>query len=156
MTGTTLFFPTYPTMPHMTSPHPPAADSQLEKIQITRLDAAIYGPLRTPPLLLDRIPVFFNDRIRKHFSRNTFHLSLSFLLAQAAVQGDLEILSLAHLIKPLVTHLFQCTLNGFSLRIEHTLLQRHVHVGFHGTFIISQQELAVRLVGQQLKTAHDE
>src|SRR5581483_11471057 len=72
-------------------------------------------PCNSPsePLLLERIPVLFDHRVRKHFSRNAFHLSLRLRPRQTPIQGDLKILPLAHLIQPLVTHLFQCTLNGF-------------------------------------------
>src|SRR5690349_11442632 len=119
MTGTTLFLPTYPTMPHITSPH-------------CKLSAPGHQ------LLLERIAILLNHRVGQHFACNALHLGLCIRLRQPVLQGDLEVLALADFIEPLVAHLFERALDSFALRIEHALLQRHVYVGFHGTFIIRQ------------------
>ena len=43
-----------------------------------------------------------------------------------------EILSLPHILQSLITHFLKRTLDGLALRIQNALLQRNVHVSFHG------------------------
>ena len=49
-----------------------------------------------------------------------------------ALQRDLEVLALAHVAHALVTHFVERAVDGLALRIENSLLQRDVNVGFHG------------------------
>ena len=112
MTGTTLFLPTYPTMPHMGKPQ--------------GLDAATRrgrnGILRCTGLV----------ELRGQCAR----LRTGLFARQATIKGEFEILSLADTLQAFVTHLLEGALNGFALWIENTLLQRDVDVGCHKGIII--------------------
>ena len=87
-------------------------------------------------LSLNREAVLLDYRIGEHFARDALDLRLCFLTADAAVERDLEELALAEVVKAALAHLFQSAVNGFALRVEHTLLERNVNVGFHGSSII--------------------
>src|ERR1700694_2403909 len=67
MIGTTLFLPTYPTMPH------------------------IGRPQSTPALLGQGETKLFNDRIGQHFAGDAFHLGLRLFAREPSVQRQLKI-----------------------------------------------------------------
>jgi len=75
--------------------------------------------------------VFLNHRIGQNFPRDAFDLGLRLGLAQVAVQRELEIFPLPNIAEALVAHLFQRALDGFALRVQDTLFERDVDIGFH-------------------------
>src|SRR5579863_8942495 len=102
MIGTTLFLPTYPTMPH------------------------IKTSKRFPVWLLEGESKLFNHGIGQHFASNALHLGLRFVAREATVQRELKIFSLANAFQTLVSHLLERALNGFALGVEDAFLQRSV------------------------------
>src|ERR1700753_2327146 len=77
-----------------------------------------------PDLPLQGEAIFLNHRIRKHFPGNAIHLRLRLLAADTVVQRDFEVLALAQLVDAAVTHLLERAVNGFTLRVENTFLER--------------------------------
>src|SRR5262249_51416764 len=120
MTGTTCFFPTYPTMPHISKIRSedvlldstrPTLDSQwLSMIGSARrwfsfdpatgLRPSIRHFLRAGPapasLFLQPVTELFDDRVGQDLARNALHLCLGGGLVQASVKRDLKELALAH------------------------------------------------------------
>src|SRR5437762_2566656 len=83
-------------------------------------------------LLLDRVLELLDHGVAENFFRHPFHFGLRGRLVKPAIQRDLEILALAHVAHAFVTHLVERAVDGLALRIEDSLLQRDVNVGFHG------------------------
>src|ERR1700680_1935803 len=114
MIGTTLFLPTYPTMPHIrTSKDFPARP--------------LFGQGETE---------LFDDRIGQHFAGDSLNLGLRLFARQSPVQRQLKILPLANAFQAFVPHFLERAVNGFALRVENAFLQRDVNVGCHKTVII--------------------
>src|SRR5215831_16117055 len=114
ITGTTLFLPTYPTMPHMTDP-------------LRRLD--LFSEAETE---------FFDDGIRQNLAGNPFDFCLRLFARQNTIEGEFEIFSLPHAFQALVAHFLQRAVDGFTLRIENALLERNVNAGCHKATIIRE------------------
>src|SRR5215471_18053615 len=83
MTGTTLFLPTYPTMPHITPPQ------------------------QVPCLLGQGITEFFDDRIGQYFAGDSFDFRLRLFGREFAIQLDFKILALPHALQAFVAHLLE-------------------------------------------------
>ena len=92
-----------------------------------------------PLLLLKREAEFLDDRIGQHFSSHARDFRFRLGAGESAVEREFEILSLAHFLEALVSHLLERTLDGLALRIQNALLQRNIDVGFHGGFLIILQ-----------------
>ena len=89
-----------------------------------------------PFLLGQREAKFFNYGIGQHFSGNALDLGLCFIAREASVQRELKILSLAHGLETLVTHLLERALNSLALGVENAFLERDVDVSCHKKVII--------------------
>src|SRR6266852_8853540 len=74
----------------------------------------------------------FNHRVGQNVASDVRHLGCRFRPGQAAIERELEILSLADLLQPLIAHFLKSTLDGLSLGVQNALLERNVHVSFHG------------------------
>jgi hypothetical protein len=86
--------------------------------------------------LFKRVVKFFDYRIGQDFSGDALHLRLRLCLFQSVFELNLEVLSLANIGNGLIAHFLQRTLYGFTLGIEHALLERNVYVGLHFKKII--------------------
>src|SRR5712692_8926371 len=74
----------------------------------------------------------FYHRVGQNVAGDAHHFGFGFRPGQAAVERELEILPLADLLQSLISHSLKSTLDGFSLGIQHALLERNVYVSFHG------------------------
>jgi hypothetical protein len=74
----------------------------------------------------------FYHRVGQNVAGDAHHFGFGFRPVQAAVERELEILPLADLLQSLISHSLKSTLDGFSLGIQHALLERNVYVSFHG------------------------
>src|SRR5579864_9133606 len=117
MIGTTLFFPTYPTMPH------------------------IRRPQRIPrPLLLGQGETeFFNYGVGQHFAGDALDFRLRLIARESPVQRQLKILTLANALQAFVSHLLERAVNGFALGVENAFLERNANVGCHKNLIIREE-----------------
>lgn len=71
-----------------------------------------------------------DHRIGEDLASDAFDLLAGTRFIQP-IDRNLEVLALAYIGHRLKAHLAECAMNGFALRVEHRLLERHVHVGFH-------------------------
>jgi len=78
---------------------------------------------------------FFDNRIGENFSSHALNFRFRFRPGKSAVQCELEIFALTDFLQALIAHFLESTLDGFSLRIQNALLQRNIHVSFHGEFV---------------------
>src|ERR1035437_4929097 len=115
MIGTTLFLPTYPTMPH---------------IKKTSRD------FPRPFLLGQGETELFNYGVGQHFAGDALDLGLRLFARQSSVQRQLKILPLANAFQTFVSHLLERALDGLALGVENAFLQRDVDVGCHKKIII--------------------
>src|SRR5579872_6868449 len=125
MIGTTLFLPTYPTIPHIRRP---------QRI----CDHFLLGEGETK---------LFNYRVGQDFAGNPLYFALRVFPGESCVQRQLKIFSLANTLQPFVAHLPERPMNGFSLGVENAFLQRDVDVGCHKNIIIrdrAQSDLRLR------------
>src|SRR3954463_9796573 len=93
------------------------------RLEFCNLRSSIFNP----------VAELFDDRFREHVARDALIFLLRCGLVEPAVQGELEILSLADVGDGGVSHLLERALDCLALGIEHGLLQRNVDVGFHGS-----------------------
>ena len=84
--------------------------------------------------------IFLNYGIDKHLASDTINLcmgrGLSLCRVVAVVQssgleGEEEVLALAHIGDADVVHPAQCVRYGLALRIQHSAFERYVDVGLH-------------------------
>src|SRR5215469_12023672 len=94
-------------------------------------ESACHSALERGELILERESELFNDGVSQHFAGHALNLRLGFGLVQAAVQCDLEVLALAHVLQTPVSHLLKRSLNGFTLGIQDTLLKGDVNESSH-------------------------
>lgn len=80
-------------------------------------------PLKTTVSVFKRKTKLFNYWVGKHVAGNPAHFGFSFSTGESTIEGEFKILPLAYVIQPFVTHFFKSALNGFSLRIQNTLLE---------------------------------
>src|SRR6266571_1383647 len=88
------------------------------------------GPYKV--LFFNGIPEFLDHRIGQNLARDSPNLALRLGLVQSSGEGQLEKLTLTHILQPVVTHLVERSLDGFALRIQDAPLQRNVYVSLHG------------------------
>src|SRR5437879_275121 len=88
------------------------------------------GPYKV--LFFNGIPEFLNHRIGQNLARNSPNLALGLSFVQPSVEGQLEKLTLAYILQPVITHLVERSLDSLALWIQDAPLQRNVHVGLHG------------------------
>ena len=70
-------------------------------------------------------------RIGQDVLCDPFNLSGSFVSRHAAVQGDFEILALAHVPDPFEPYRIESMVDSFALRVENGSLQCDVYLCFH-------------------------
>src|SRR5271169_4006269 len=116
MTGTTRLFPTYPTIPHMGSA------LQCDCYLMSQGELLMRNGPPGRWLVFQREAVFLDHRVGQYLAGDALDFGIRLLAAKACVEVDLEVLALAQIADAAITHLLQCAVNGFALRIEHTLL----------------------------------
>src|ERR1700722_10904426 len=109
MTETTSLGPTYPTIPHIDS------------------YCTVHG---RRGLFFEAIGELFDHRVGQYVAGNTFHFSLGVGGFHRA-QGELEVLSLPHVLDRGVLHSFQRPMDGLPLRVEDGALQSNVNMRLH-------------------------
>ena len=82
-------------------------------------------------LLFELVGELFDDRVGEHLSRNPLNFGFRCFAGQCAVEVQDEIFALADVFYALVLHLLECAVDGLSLRIEDSALQRNVDIGLH-------------------------
>src|SRR6266496_1806773 len=121
MTGTTCFFPTYPTMPHIDLVY-----SFIVAVGGTAM--FLRGDLRPPVarnpthLVFEGETKLLNHRVGQDIARDALDLTLRLIFGKTAVERDFEVFTLAHVLQSLVAHLIQSALDGLALGVENTLL----------------------------------
>jgi len=65
----------------------------------------------------------FDNRVRENFARDPLYFRLRFILGDAAVESNFEILSLPYIVQTLVADFRKGAVDGLSLRIQNALLQ---------------------------------
>src|SRR5215813_9418635 len=86
---------------------------------------------RTPKLRLNLHPKIFDNRIRQNFARHAFGFRARIVVAQSAVQRDLEILSLPNVVDAAITKQLNGVLDRFALGIQNAWFQCDVDFRFH-------------------------
>src|SRR5579864_3852530 len=117
MTGTTRFFPTYPTIPH------------IKTCFWAQPIGFRFGAAGS--LFLQPVAELFDDRVGQYLPGNSFDLSLGRRPVHPAVQSDLKKLALADVANPLVAHLLKGAVDSLALGIENRSLEHHCDKSLH-------------------------
>src|SRR5882724_1870826 len=84
------------------------------------------------PLIFEGVSELFYDWIGEYVPSDSSDFGFCFRTRKPSIQRELKILALPHAFQSLITHFLESSLDRLSLGIEDTLLQRNVHVSFHG------------------------